>query len=230
MRAIHATLAAGALLLIASAAAAETYRYVSDELHVSFRTGPGTEYAIQRFHVTGTQLELLPPPEEADYPAEALDEWSYVLDPRGDTGWMQSRYLMEQRAARDRLADAQQVLAATRDEVDELQSALDASRQRNEDLEARLADALAEAERLEHTLGQAEQGYELAQANENLKERVATLLERTETLEAENRELSERSQQEWFVVGAGVLGVGLLLGLILPRLGPRRRSTWAGNL
>ncbi len=229
MRFIHAMLILASAALIAATAAAQEYRYVSDELHVSFRTGPGNQYAIQRFLVTGTRLELLEPPGDADFPQEALDEWDHVRDPRGDTGWMQSRYLMTERAARDRLADAQQTLADTRAELGEQRSALDAARRRNEELESRLAEARGEVDRLEHLLGQAEQGYELAQANENLKERVAMLLERNEELEVENRRMSERSQQEWFVVGAGVLGVGLLLGLILPRLGPRRRSTWAGS-
>ena len=33
---------------------------------------------------------------------------------------------------------------------------------------------------------------------------------------------------QWFMYGGGVAGVGLLLGLLLPHLIPRRRTTIAG--
>jgi len=38
--------------------------------------------------------------------------------------------------------------------------------------------------------------------------------------------LKDRSEREWFVRGAGVVIVGILIGLIVPRLKLRKKSSW----
>jgi SH3 domain protein len=45
-------------------------------------------------------------------------------------------------------------------------------------------------------------------------------------LRAEVSEIKRNTQRDWFLIGAGVLFGGILLGLILPRLKLRRRSGW----
>jgi SH3 domain protein len=64
------------------------------------------------------------------------------------------------------------------------------------------------------------------QQNQRLKTRVDSLQGEVDRLSLENDELSSKRTLEWFVVGASVLFVGVLLGLILPRLRVRRRSGW----
>jgi len=41
-----------------------------------------------------------------------------------------------------------------------------------------------------------------------------------------NGALSSRSRQNWFIVGAGVLSGGIVIGLIAPSLRRKRRSDW----
>jgi len=74
---------------------------------------------------------------------------------------------------------------------------------------------------------------ELALANEELSRQNALLRERLgdlrQQLEAEQRtggEQRRREQRRWFLTGAAVLLAGLVLGLALARLGPRRRPRW----
>lgn len=231
--------AVGLVTLIAPPGAAAETRYVSDELFVSLREGPGNQYERIRFLQTGDRAELLAPPAEYADDEELLENWAYVRDEEGDTGWMQARYLMSEPAARDRLAEAQAALEEAEEEIAQLREGHDAEFQAMEEaLEAseaeatELAEALEEAqariEELETELDAVGEERELLETNERLQERVEVLLERSERLEEENRRLAERSQQEWFLAGAGVLLVGLILGLVAPML-RRRRNTWSGG-
>jgi SH3 domain protein len=63
---------------------------------------------------------------------------------------------------------------------------------------------------------------------EQLRLQVADLSRTRADLEQENRDLKNQTNQRWFMIGAGVLVGGVLLGLILPhlRLGRRRKSSW----
>jgi SH3 domain protein len=53
---------------------------------------------------------------------------------------------------------------------------------------------------------------------------LATEKIRADTLEQENRQLASQTTRYWFISGAAVLLVGILLGLWLPSLRRRRRS------
>jgi len=48
-----------------------------------------------------------------------------------------------------------------------------------------------------------------------------------ESLKQQNRDLGNDSTQRWFLIGAGVVLLGIILGLILPHLRfQRRKSSW----
>jgi SH3 domain protein len=38
--------------------------------------------------------------------------------------------------------------------------------------------------------------------------------------------LQDSSNREWFLTGAGVIIIGILIGLIAPRLRPKKKSGW----
>ena len=59
---------------------------------------------------------------------------------------------------------------------------------------------------------------------------VAALTRERENLKQENRDLSNRTTQNWFLIGAGVIIAGIVLGLILPHLRFQRRKTSWGSL
>ena len=41
-------------------------------------------------------------------------------------------------------------------------------------------------------------------------------------------ELENHSDKKWFMAGAGVLILGIVVGIILPRVSGRRRGRWSG--
>ncbi|MBS1203084.1 MAG: hypothetical protein H6R22_1593 [Chromatiaceae bacterium] len=62
---------------------------------------------------------------------------------------------------------------------------------------------------------------------ERLRIQVAELTRTRADLEQENRDLKNETNRRWFMIGAGVLGGGVLMGLILPHLRfGRRKSSW----
>ncbi len=67
---------------------------------------------------------------------------------------------------------------------------------------------------------------ELNEQNKRLRQRLLEQERAIGELQDDNRRLASRSNREWFVVGAGVLIVGMLVGLILPRIRWRRKSSW----
>ena len=68
---------------------------------------------------------------------------------------------------------------------------------------------------------------QLDEQNKRLKQQLIDNERRVDELEAENRELSARSNREWFIVGAAVVVFGILLGLIIPRLRWQKKSSWS---
>jgi len=62
--------------------------------------------------------------------------------------------------------------------------------------------------------------------NDQLKGRITQLETELSQVKKENSAFKDESQRNWFMVGAGVLFGGILLGLILPRLRFRKKNSW----
>lgn len=196
--------------------------YVSDELVITFRSGPGSEYAINRNINAGTRVEVLEEREQEGYTRIRLQD--------GAEGWVLSRYLQAEPTARLRLE------AATRE--------LDVERQRADELQRRLNDLQADfdvtTEALSATESSAEQlnaqlsdvrsasanALQTRQQNEELRRQLDEMVSETQVARMEIDELRRRERQNWFIIGAAVLLGGIVIGLVAPSLRPKRRSSW----
>jgi SH3 domain protein len=47
-----------------------------------------------------------------------------------------------------------------------------------------------------------------------------------QTVQQENESLKDRTARDWFMVGAAVVLLGILVGLIIPRIRWRKKSSW----
>ncbi|MCW8841276.1 MAG: TIGR04211 family SH3 domain-containing protein [Gammaproteobacteria bacterium] len=205
------------MLLFASAAAAET-RYVDDKLVITLRTGKGNSYQIVKTLPSGTRLELL----------EESGDYSRVRTDNGIEGWALNQYLTATPIARDRLVRANQQLERLQAEKEQLQQQLNAISKERAELSRELSGTTNEAQQLREELEElkrvAAKPVELAQQNRQLREQLTTLQQQKGELESDNQRLADRSQREWFITGAAVLGGGIILGLILPLLRRRKKS------
>ena len=209
------------LALTAAAASAQT-RYVTDDLEVTMRSGQSTRNAIVRMLKSGSAVEVLETDAESGY--------TKVRVSGGTEGWVLTRFLVSQPVARDRLPQVQQEVATLREQLAALRDSASAAAGENADLIAERDQFRADYERtareLEDLRAKAANVLQVDQQNQRLTTRVDSLQSEVDRLSVENDDLSSKRTLEWFVVGASVLFVGILLGLILPRLRVRRRSGW----
>lgn len=204
------------LLLAGQPLMAQPTRYVSDELEVDMRTGPTLQHRIMRFIPSGTPLQEL----------ESADGWSRVRLRNGEEGWMLSRYLVNTPSARERLERATAGMNQAREESQRLRQQLNAESERLRAAQAQIAQLTTANERMKQQLANAEEGLRLFEENRDLNKHIVDLRREIEDRDAEISRLSDRSRQDWFVAGAGVLLAGMLVGIIVPRIRWRRRSSW----
>lgn len=212
------------LVLVATVsglAQAET-RYVSDRLEIQMRTGKGTQFKILRMLPSGTALEVLEVDQQNGY--------SRVRSAGGVEGWVLNRYLMKGKAARDRLAEAEKELARLELEnrklsasVGELKNAKGSIDQERGALSKENRKLSQELEAIRRTASSA---LAIDAENKDLKSKIVAYERQAQTLKQENEGLKDRTARDWFMVGAGVIILGMIIGLIIPRIRWRKKSSW----
>ncbi|HUT41199.1 MAG TPA: TIGR04211 family SH3 domain-containing protein [Gammaproteobacteria bacterium] len=208
-------------LLLAGSARAET-SYVSDSLEITMRSGKGNSFSITRMLSSGTPLEVLEVDKDAGY--------TRVRTKSGKEGWVLSRYLMKTAAARDRLASAEKNLAEMELEKRKLETAMAALTGEKNTLAKELEGLSGQNRKVSQDLAEIKRTASSALAidseNKDLKSRVVSLERDMQTLQQENEGLRDRTARDWFMVGAGVVLIGIIVGLIIPRIRWRKKSSW----
>ncbi|HHJ12440.1 MAG TPA: TIGR04211 family SH3 domain-containing protein, partial [Chromatiales bacterium] len=193
--------------------------WVSDQLRIPVRTGTTLRHKILRFLKSGTPVTVLELDEDGSH--------ARIRGPKGVEGWVRSEDLMSEPSGRQRLVAAQDRIRALKAQRTELRNRLsqleadfkalgsekEALGRQKEALESRL-------ERLERV---AARPVQLARENAELSEKLAEARQRISLLEAENARLADSSRRDWFVKGAGVALLSLILGLLITRIRWRRR-------
>ncbi len=208
-------------LVLAGSVQAET-RFVSDSLEITMRSGKGNSYSISRMLSSGTPVDVLEVDKDEGY--------TRVRTRSGKEGWVLSRYLMKTEAARDRLASAEKNLAEIELEKRKLETAMAAlSEEKNtlaKDLEALNAKNRKVSQELAEIKRTASSALAIDSENKDLKSRFVSVERDMQTLQQENEGLRDRTARDWFMVGAGVVLFGILVGLVIPRIRWRKKSSW----
>lgn len=206
--------------LLPSNLIAET-RYVTDRLEVTLRAGESTRYKILRMLPTGTSVEVLAVNKSTSYARVRIQD--------GTVGFVLVQELQSEPAARDRLAQLEERLAALNQRPDAVVRELASLQEAHGELRGRFLALEREKQQREEELARIRHAsanvLDLTSDRERLRVQVAELTRVRADLEQENRDLKNQTNQAWFLIGAGVLGLGLLLGLTLPhlRLGHRKQ-------
>ncbi len=208
-------------LFVAGQAMGET-RYVSDTLEITMRSGKGTSYGITRMLRSGTQVEVLDEDKKTGY--------THVRTKSGKEGWVLSRFLMKTPAARDRLAGAEKQFAEMQLENRKLETTLASLKDEKVKLSKNLGSLDSESRKVSQELAEIKRTASSALAidteNKELKTRVVSIERELQTLQQENEGLKDRTARDWFMVGAAVVLLGIIVGLIIPRIRWRKKSSW----
>ncbi len=208
-------------LLALPLAQAETIRYVGDNLEITMRTGKGVKHRILRMLPVGTKLHVL----KSD-----PDGYSLVRTEDGVEGWVLTRFLSSQPSAKQRLKEAEEMLAKLRIENHQLKKQLETLVSQKTAMEQRIQALSEDNKRLQQELAAirhtAANALAIEHENKTLREKLVGLERSLQALEQENARLKDRSARDWFLVGAGVLLLGIIIGVILPKLRVQKKHDW----
>jgi len=215
--------AALTLLLSATVAMADNTRYVTDQLEITLRSGQSTKHQIIRMLPSGTPVELLETDDETKYSRVRTSD-------DGTEGWVLSRYLDEQPSARERLVTVAQQVKQLGDDNRQLQQTLKDTTREKERLSKALAASDSKNEQLSRELDHIKQisaaTIEVDTTNQTLKLELQQLQSRYDQAQNTIDTLQDDSNRKWVMVGAGIILLGILIGLIIPKIRWRRKSDW----
>lgn len=210
----------GAFILV-SVAFAEA-RYVQDQLEITMRTGESTRNSIIRMLASGDRVELLETNPDSGY--------SKIRTGDGTEGWVLTRFLMAEPAARQQMASLRVQAATLREEQGRLQTELEGVRTENESLRGQLSDMEERYRQASRELAEIRRAAaDVLAVNENnkkLSQQIIDVRQELDAMKAESEQMRRNTNRGWFMTGAGVAFGGLLLGLLIPRLRWRKNSSW----
>ncbi len=127
---------------------------------------------------------------------QITNDYSQIIDDKNRTGWIETKYLTTKPGLRFVVAE----------------------------LNAQLASSTEDNQKLSRQLQQAKNKInQFSGNNSELNNEMANLKNQLASTEAQLKSQNTDIQKQWFFTGAIVLGIGLILGLLLPKLGGRRR-------
>ncbi|EGR2537917.1 TIGR04211 family SH3 domain-containing protein [Vibrio cholerae] len=194
-------------MVLFSMLAAPTFaqdRYIADKLFTYMHSGPSNQYRILGSIDAGEKVKLIEVNKESGY--------SHIADERGRTGWLESRFITREVSNTLRLP-------ALEKELEEVKKLLANARQNADSEKAGLAESL---ELRNQQIADLERNY--ADISKQLTDSQSEIRELRAKLDTQKEDLLLK----YFTYGGGVAGIGLLLGLVLPHIIPRRKRHPAG--
>lgn len=208
--------------LFATSAAFAAPAWVSDQFEITLRSGPSTGNAIQLMVDSGLRLEVLERDADSGY--------SRVRTPGGTEGWVLSRYLMSEPSAREQLQKLTSQLTNANSRGTSLDSQMKAVKGEYESANNQIKKLEREKAAVEKELSDikrtAANVLAINDQNKSLMDQLTAAQIRADTFEQENRQLGSQTTRYWFMAGALVLLVGIVLGIWLPRIRWQRRSRY----
>lgn len=213
-------IALGLVILFSGTVASAETIYISDQLEASLRRGEGTKYQILRMLKSGEPLELIEYNRETGY--------TKVRTSSGTEGYVLSRYLMDEPASREQLSSLKENNQELRGIIVDLENRISELENISNSQSGEITQLQSEKQTLDTELTEIREAtadvITIKRSNRTLTDQVDQLTAEKTQLQTENNEYRSKTKQDWFVRGAGVVLLGVLIGLILPKL--RRRKRW----
>ncbi|WP_392551957.1 TIGR04211 family SH3 domain-containing protein [Orbus wheelerorum] len=185
-------------LMTSSAFAAD--KYITDDLSVYLRRGPGPQYGITGTLKAGEQVSVLETSSDGKY--------TRIKDDKNRVSWIESEFLSNLPSLKERVPALEQELTILKDKADNATQ-----------------DKQALIDNYTNQLTLANQKIaDLDKTNSELKTQSNEQLSQIESM---NNQLDEKRQSlilSWFLRGGLVAGIGLIIGLLLPFIIPRSRK------
>jgi len=198
--------------------------YVTDSMKYTLRSGASSSHKVLRMLPSGTRLELLS--------KDATSGYSKVKTNSGVVGFMPTRFTLKQPISRWFLEKANKKIERLESEnkqlktdLGSLQSDNKVSLTSNKSLEKERNQLDKELNNLRKTASNA---IQLQRQRNELQERVVHVERELQQLKRKNQALEDSSNQDWFLYGGILSFLGILFGLLIPKIRWQRRtqSNW----
>ncbi|NQZ30416.1 MAG: TIGR04211 family SH3 domain-containing protein [Oceanospirillaceae bacterium] len=174
-------------------------RYVSDQLFTYMHSGPSSQFRIIGSVNAGTVIRLIEHNQGSGY--------SKVVDPKGRSGWIDTKFITKKMPAMLRLPQVEKSLSTAQSELQSI------------------------GDKNEASLNSKQQSLsQQIKTNDQLLVQRQELLDKIQALQVDNNRLqnhitnqSEEVEMQWFMKGAGIIILGIFIGLIVPHM-PRRKK------
>lgn len=201
MQKIITFLLAGTLALgSTSVLAAEDTRYISDDLTINAFTIVNGTYQVAGTVSAGEEVTVLDESPSKKYALVRLSDGK-------------ERWVLLSRLSKDPSIKIQ--LPALKQQVESLTNELATI---NDSWNKKTADLQIQTQNDDSTITQ------LKKENTQLNDEIKSLQKRLDDMTLQMDDKQRSIIQQWFMYGGGVAGIGLLLGLILPYIIPRRKN------
>lgn len=183
---------------------AETW-YVSESFEITMRTGPSAERKIIALIKSGTEVEIL----------ESSETWTKIHYKNRD-GWVLTRYLSSDKPCSTILSNIKQSYANLNQEKMIFSQKNAELKTENQRLQSALTTHQNSLEKVsneyEELKRESADFIKLKRTYEQVSKKLAITKAKAEKVDIENRQLKKSQNIRWFMVGAGVLIIGFILG------------------
>ena len=203
------------LLLIAFTSAADT-QYVTEDLTITLRTGPGKDRKIIAFPNSGTPLEIVTPGEE----------YTEVRMSNGKQGWVLTRFLTNKVPPGILLDRLEKKHARIVEQYEELKQRASSLNTQSKDLSGELSGTQKALQKLtvEHeTLKKESQEFlKLKAKYEKAVKEASEARAKADKVDKELQQLYSSELNTGLLYGGGLIVLGFITGFIVKR--PKRKS------
>lgn len=205
-------------LLITPSFAANTV-YINDQLEVPLRSNKTLQSNILKMLPSGAKLEIL---------RTDNDGWSNVKI-NNITGWILSRYLMNQPSAREQLIKVEHALNSIKIKHSRLNEKFKEMQSKNKkltiDFKKVKIDKNRAVKEIQHIQDTYKTSLKLEHNNQKLKQEIIQLKSENQLLKQNLEAASEQSSRNWFMLGAFILFLGILIGFLLIKFSAKKRPS-----
>lgn len=208
-------MAIGFCLLFVSIQALADTKYVSDIVKITLRTGPGAGYQVIAMLQSGEEVEVV----------NSENEWTEVRLANGKQGWVLSSLLssakpktllLEQTTARNQALIGQ--VSDLTNKNNELKESAKTFENELAQLKKKLQETVYSYEKLQQ---ESKEFLELQAKYKKSTLELESYTQKVGELEKQIEKIKSDQKLKWFLIGAGVLFLGFLLGMLSRRQKPR---------
>lgn len=195
------------LVLLACFFAPMTYArdfYISDKLFTYVHSGPSNDYRIIGSVDAGEAIKVLGRNNSTNF--------TQILDSKGRKGWVESKYVTQDVSMAVRMPKLEKELATVKEKLSNAQETSDTEK----------SGLINSLELSKKQITDLETNYR------EINQQLADSQEEVRALRAKIDTQKEDLLLRYFMYGGGVAGLGLLFGLILPHIIPRRKKNPGG--